>query len=841
MKFGEVAVLTPETRRHLARLLGPRVIILILFAFGGQTLAQMPEASTDSSAVTSKPAEVRPLLQPPPVDIKSLPKNLFVDQKNFWTAPLHMSQKQWEWAPAALLVGGLFIKADQTIENHVPTNKTTVSRAVTASNAGVGALAATGAGLFLLGHLQSDDQKRETGILAGEAAIGALADTEIFKYAAGRERPFTGTSPGRFFVGGDSFPSVHSSVSWAIASVIAHEYPGPLTQLLAYGAAGGVSAARWAGQKHFFSDVAIGAALGWYMGREVYRSHSHYSDADMAKYGTFSRFEEGDTETQRLDRTKMMGSSYLPLDSWAYSALERLAALGYIQTESLSLRPWTRIECARLLLEAANHGAGSDAPPQVREVYDALSKEFRYESELINGERNLNAQEESVYSRFLGISGSPLTDNYHFGQTLLNDYGRPYQEGFNAVDGSSGYATVGPLVLYVRGEYQLSPSASAPTQAMLNFFHQTDLWPTGPALPVDSTSRFRFLDTYLGLNLGNWQFSFGKNSLWWGPSEGGTMIFTNNTAPLDNMFTVDRVSPFRLPWLFRYLGDIRVEAFIGHMTGVPFQSTINTGTSTLAVFGQYGKNLHPEPFLSGGKISLKMTPDLEIGMAKTTVYGGPGNPLTVTTFLDSTFGKHAPNHGDVIGDGRTTADFSYRIPGLRNWLTLYGETLSEDEPSPIPYMRRNASQGGLYLAKFPAVSKLDLRLEGGYTNPPAFCGICIYNNGQYISGYTNGGRLIGTWIGRAAQGEQVQTNYWLSPQKKVGLQLRHRILDPGYVPQGGSQNDVAVNADIFAGPGFRFTGSVQYEQWRIPLLAASRQSNVSASFEFSFWPAPHKH
>ena len=37
--------------------------------------------------------------------------------------------------------------------------------------------------------------------------------------------PARGT--GRFFVGGDSFPSTHASVSWAIASVIAHEYPGP--------------------------------------------------------------------------------------------------------------------------------------------------------------------------------------------------------------------------------------------------------------------------------------------------------------------------------------------------------------------------------------------------------------------------------------------------------------------------------------------------------------------------------------------------------------------------------------------------------------------------------------
>jgi len=837
MKFAGTALpTTPETagagsKNRVASWLLASLIV------GWSVFACAQEPSKDQTPAASSPANAgAKQFSPGPVDLKSLPKNLFLDQKQFWTAPIHMSEKQWEWAIPSVLVGGLFIKADQTIENHVPTNKSTVSHAVTASNAGVAALAAAGAGLFLLGHIQDNDQRRETGILAGEAAIGALVDTEVFKYAAGRERPFTGPSPGRFFVGGDSFPSLHSSVSWAIASVIAHEYPGPLTQLLAYGTAGGVSAARWAGQKHFFSDVAIGAALGWYMGRQVYRTRSHYSDVDMARYGTFYKAEESE-ETQNLHRTRTMGYSYVPLDSWVYPALERLAALGYIQSDSLSIRPWTRLECARLVAEAAKNSAGTDTPREVQQLYASLTKEFGYESGLMNGERNLNAQLESVYARFLGISGTPLTDNYHFGQTLLNDYGRPYEEGFNAVDGASGWTTAGPLVFYVRGEYQSAPSASAPTPAVLDFFNRTDNWPTGPALPVASISRFRLLDTYLGFNLGNWQFSFGKNSLWWGPSEGGTMMFTNNAAPLNNTFTVDRVSPFRLPWLFSYLGDIRFEGFIGHMTGLEFQTTFNTGASTIAVLGQYGKNLHPQPFLSGGKISFKLTPNFEFGMSKTTVYGGPGNPLNVTTFLDSTFGKHY--HGDVLGDGRTTADFSYRIPGLRNWLTLYGESLSEDEPSPIPYMRRNASQGGLYLAKFPGVPKLDLRLEGGYSNPVAFCGICIYYNGQYNSGYNNDGRLIGTWIGRAAQGEQIRTNYWVGPRKRIGLELRHRTLDPGYVPQGGNQNDIAVDADILTGIGFRFQGNLQYERWQIPLLATTRQSDVSVSVQFSFWPVPH--
>src|SRR5262249_4813210 len=147
-----------------------------------------------------------------------------------------------------------------------------------------------------------------------------------------------------------------------------------------------------------------------------------------------------------------MGSPYVPLDSWIYPALERLAALGYIKTISLGIRPWTRLECARFLSEASEREAETSAPSEVQQLYFALSQEFAHDSDLVSGESNRSAQLESVYFRTFGIRGQPLTDNYHFGQTILNDYGRPYQEGFNSVAGVSGWTTAGPLVIYTRGE-----------------------------------------------------------------------------------------------------------------------------------------------------------------------------------------------------------------------------------------------------------------------------------------------------------------------------------------------------------------------------------------------------
>ncbi len=758
------------------------------------------------------------------------------DQKQIWISPSRIRLRDAAWlVPLGGVMGGL-LATDEDYGNSLSRQSSTMSHYTSISNAALGSLIGAGAGMYLLSFPAHNDHWRETGWLAGEAVLNSLVVTETFKYSFARQRPYQGTGAGSFFQGGTSFPSEHAAAAWSAAGVIAHEYPGILPKLFAYGAAAAVDYSRIHARQHFPSDVLVGSVLGYLVAQSVYHRR-HEPALGGRAWEPPSEFisEEGRHSPAN------MGSPYVPLDSWIYPALERLAAMGYVGSASIGLRPWTRLECARLISEAAERGADVDSPQDVQQLYSALSEEFSYESSLMSGEQNLGAHVESIYTRSLGISGKPLTDNQHFGQTVLNDYGRPNQEGFNAVAGASGWTTAGPFVIYARGEYQSAPSAASPSAVVLNFISTFDrLPPNAPSLPVAATSRFRLLDAYVGLTFSNWQFSYGKRSLWWGPSEGGTMLFTNNAGPLNNMFTVDRVSPIRLPWVFGYLGDMRLQAFIGQLSGQEFLSPTFSGTVGPTI-GQYGQALHPQPFLSGEKVSFKFTQNFELNLSKTTVYGGPGNPLTLSTFFKSTFGKHV--HGDVLGDGRSAMDFSYRIPKLRDWLTAYGEALTEDEVSPLLFIRKSAFQGGLYFAKLPKLRKLDLRLEGGTTSPIDYpdCNGCFYYNLQYINGYTNHGAALGTWIGRAAQGEFLQANYWLSAKTKVGLEFRHRKIDRQFLPDGGTQNDIALSTDLFAGPGFRLSGKLQYERWLVPLVASSRQSNVTADFQFSFWPGVRAH
>ena len=750
------------------------------------------------------------------------------DQKQIWTSPARLQFSDATWlAPLGGVTAGLFV-TDRQYSASLSQNATTIRHYKTVSDLGVASLIGAGAGLYLFSYPMHNEHWRETGFLAGEAALNSLVTVEALKYSMRRERPYQANGAGSFFSGGTSFPSEHAAAAWSIAGVIAHEYPGTLPRMLAYSMASAVSFSRVRARQHFPSDVLVGAALGYLISQNVYKRRHNPETG-----GGAWEFPEEFTGSGTVHSRAFLGSPYVPLDSWVYPAMERLAALGYVRTSALGMRPWTRQECSRLLEEAAERQPDSESPPEVEDLYRALSLEFQGDADALESGSTVHAQLESVYQRSLGISGTPLTDGYHFGQTVLNDYGRPFQAGFNTAVGTSGWTTAGPFVIYARGEYDYAPSAPATSADVRGFISGVDqLPPNAPSTPIAAVSHFRLLDAYVGTTLANWQISFGKQSLWWGTSEGGTLAFTDNAEPF-TMFRVNRVSPFRLPGFLAYLGDMRLDFFLGQVSGQQF---INNGVPGTLAQGQYGRSLNPQPFLSGGKISFKFTENFEFNLSKTTLFGGPGNPVTLKTLLQSTLGLHV--NGEALGDGRSNIDFSYRLPKLRDWLSLYGEGFTEDEVSPLVKPGKSAWQGGLYLAKVPKAAKLDLRIEGGMTSPVDFasCNGCFYHNFQYVSGYTNNGQLMGTWIGRAAQGESIRSNYWLSATRKISVEMRHRKIDRQFLAQGGTQNDVALNADFLTKAGFRFSGTAQYERWQIPLLAANRQSNVTASFQLGYWP-----
>src|SRR5947209_135963 len=79
----------------------------------------------------------------------------------------------------------------------------------------------------------------------------------------------------------------------------------------------------------------------------------------------------GSLAAQEIDAAHSVGSTYVPLDSWVYPAMDRLAALGYLPTASMGMRPWTRLECARLVRKTDS--AVASAVPSTSMSNESLS------------------------------------------------------------------------------------------------------------------------------------------------------------------------------------------------------------------------------------------------------------------------------------------------------------------------------------------------------------------------------------------------------------------------------------------------------------------------------------
>src|SRR5712692_1908644 len=312
---------------------------------------KLESTSTDSSTTLNAPKKA------PDGDGIGLFGRFLDDQRTIWTSPAQIRFSDMTWlVPAGGLTAGLLV-TDRDFSTHLSHDPNTINHYNTLSNAGLAALIGGAGGLWLMGHASHNKHWKETGFLAGEASINSLVAVEALKYSLRRQRPVQGDGSGAFFQGGTSFPSEHAAAAWSVAGVIAHEYPGPFTKIVAYGLASLVDYSRIRSRQHFPSDVFIGSIMGNLIAQNVYSRH-HDWELGGGEWRSISQIFRGDGTYSPANQ----GSPYVPLDSWIYTALDRLIGMGTIDSGFVGLRPWTRSECARLLGEAGEmideEGAG---------------------------------------------------------------------------------------------------------------------------------------------------------------------------------------------------------------------------------------------------------------------------------------------------------------------------------------------------------------------------------------------------------------------------------------------------------------------------------------------------
>ena len=253
-----------KTKRTASYLFG-MILCSIIVSTGFDAQAQRRSASPSPTPPATKTSSLE----------KEFFRNILRDQEAIWTSPFHLRGHDARWlAPLGLGTAAL-IATDRRTGDEIAesTSQRKASRIVSYAGSayGVGGIAAT---FYLVGRAKHDERARETGLLGAEALIDSAIVVTALKEITQRARPLSGRDRGDFFDGGSSFPSGHSIEAWSLATVIANEYHDrPWVQIGAYGIATAVSLSRFTGSQHYLSDVLVGSAAGYGIGRYVYRTH----------------------------------------------------------------------------------------------------------------------------------------------------------------------------------------------------------------------------------------------------------------------------------------------------------------------------------------------------------------------------------------------------------------------------------------------------------------------------------------------------------------------------------------------------------------------------------------
>ena len=210
-------------------------------------------------------------------------KRTLEDQKELYRAPFKPSNFKWD----ALVLGGTaaLLATDRNIEKHIGNAHYTFYQAT--SDVAIAGLGATLGGVWIWGIKGDHPHAKETGVLELETLVNTFLIYTPMQLLAARQRPGEGNGNGDFWKHHNintSFPGGHAMFTFAMATVVSHEYPQKWVQTLAYLAATTVTVTRFMARDHWSSDMFAGAALGIGIGAHVFHAHCDPKLSDSCKH-----------------------------------------------------------------------------------------------------------------------------------------------------------------------------------------------------------------------------------------------------------------------------------------------------------------------------------------------------------------------------------------------------------------------------------------------------------------------------------------------------------------------------------------------------------------------------
>ena len=430
-------------------------------------------------------------------------------------------------------------------------------------------------------------------------------------------------------------------------------------------------------------------------------------------------------------------SPFLASDHWAAIAARRLHAVGLVPLtyEPGALRAPRLVEVAAAFAWATEHGP-DDATRQLAARYLEL---LQQELGTNRFTAPVEADDAPVAARAF-VSGAGVV-------------------GGEIVDGLAGtgscYAPGADWTGAVRLEDRATPLGGVRAIGALG---------RRIGFGVDAEAHTDGVDVdaaYVVLDAGFVGFWAGRRQLSFGPGWGGTIALGD-----DHSFTgagMYFAEGARLPWLLRYLGPVRFEAFL---------SRVENGDS--AAWSAR------DPFFGAARLSSNLHPRFSIGATRAVMFGGDNAPpASLGRVWRMIIGDPSTSEGGAWSNEVFAWDIRWRPPIGRLPLLLYTE-LGFDDASGAFY-RAPAVVAGLDLAMIPGAPALGAGVEHVYFSRGSFKNPIWYRNYALRGGWSNERRPLGHPIGGHGRG-------WLAHASIDALDARLRLRATGFRYVRGIEN-----------------------------------------------------
>lgn len=467
-----------------------------------------------------------------------------------------------------------------------------------------------------------------------------------------------------------------------------------------------------------------------------------------------------------------LSSANVPLDSPIYLYLEKLSGMGLVKSDIWGVRPFSKAEAARLLLEAEGSLADQTtaSPPMARQFIARLKELLPRETTLrTTGDRpplfdvNPFASARLRYVHLDGVPRSyerPVHDPGDDGVFGIGSGLRPVNvypslaqqhgvEGTPLLEGNEG-------VRYGRGhngqfqfaaEGYLSDVGTVLVEPLL-------LYEPGKG------EALRLNKGYLKLGGGGLELEAGRDAEWLGPGNRTAITLSNNPRNLDQV-KLWSPEPIRL----KYIGDLKYALILSRLDHT-------------SIGGER------QPWFYAIKLAVKPVETLEIGFNLGRQQGGPGvNNSLGDNIRGLLGGTSADNSNSVAG-----FDLRLRLPWLRNTI-LYGEFSGEDTAAFWPIVESYVA--GIYAPNLTSDGRNELRFEYYQGNS------ILSTHWVFAEGYLYKGMNLGPFQGGASQQLFWRFTHYLSPRISLSLDYFHT--------ERGNRGRVPVNSQ----GGFDANGIMQ--------------------------------